>query len=154
MENGNNLPVLTWERPETAEYPKIWYTFKARDLNSDDLVEYRIQDLPLERVGDLYEHLNATFIPDEPATQAFGYQNDPHIQDDYKRLWEPLVEQRTVLVCFKEGSDEIVGTNVVYIVTAKDNFFKDSRKEVSFLLMFAHISDEFYKIINKFCVFR
>lgn len=54
--------LLQWKRPETIEYPKIWYTFKARDLNNDNLVEYRIQDLALDRVDDLYEHLIKNFI--------------------------------------------------------------------------------------------
>lgn len=131
MANSKNPPVLEWKRPKTSKYPKIWYTFKARDIDSDNLVEYRIQDLPWDRVDDYYQHLFETFIPDEPLGQAFGYPNDPHVYDDYKQFWAPIIEQRIALVCFKEGSDEIIGTNLIFVSTQQDNYFEEIRKFVS-----------------------
>lgn len=131
MANIENLPVLKWKRPVSDEYPKVWHTFKARDIGSDNIVEYRIQDLPLNRIDDLFEHLLATFIPDEPIGQALGYENDPNVFEDYKKLWTPAIAQRMALVCFKEGTDEIVGTNVLFISSKDDNYFTNIRKAVS-----------------------
>lgn len=64
--------VLKWKRPETLEYPKVWHTFKARDLDSDELVEYRIQDLPLERIDDVLDFMLKNYIVDEPIGQVLG----------------------------------------------------------------------------------
>lgn len=64
--------ALIWKRPDTIEYPKVWHTFKARDLDSDKLVEYRIQDLPLDRVDDAYAHMVANYNQDEPIAQVLG----------------------------------------------------------------------------------
>lgn len=61
---------LKWTRPDSIEYPRIWHTFMARDLNSDSLVEYRIEDLPVSRVQDAYDHLLAHYIKDEPIGQV------------------------------------------------------------------------------------
>lgn len=63
---------LKWKRPVTTEFPKVWHTFKARDLDSDKLVEYRIQDLPLERAEEAFEHMFANYIKDEPIGQVLG----------------------------------------------------------------------------------
>lgn len=63
---------LNWKRPETVEYPKIWHTFKARDLESDELVEYRIQDLPLDKMDEAFEHMQSNYIQDEPIGQVLG----------------------------------------------------------------------------------
>lgn len=131
MANNENSPSFQWKRPESADYPKVWHTFKARDLNSDNLVEYRIQDLPLNRVDDLYKHLLMFFVPDEPTGLALGYQEDPYSTDDWTRLWQSIVAERTPIVCFKEGSNEIIGANVVYIKSKGDNFLENMMKEVS-----------------------
>lgn len=63
---------LKWNRPNTVEYPKVWHTFKAKDLDSDEMVKYRIQDLPFDRADDVFEHMIANYIQDEPIGQVLG----------------------------------------------------------------------------------
>lgn len=63
---------LKWKRPERLAFPRVWHTFKAKDLDSDNLVEYKIQDLPLERADEAYEHMFANFVQDEPIGQVLG----------------------------------------------------------------------------------
>lgn len=64
--------VLEWKRPQTLEYPKVWHTFRARDLNSDELVEYCIQDLPESRLADVLDHMCKNYVQDEPIGQSLG----------------------------------------------------------------------------------
>lgn len=64
--------TFIWERPKTVEFPKIWHTFKARDLDSDELIKYRIQDLPLDRMEEAFEHMRANYNQDEPIAQVLG----------------------------------------------------------------------------------
>lgn len=35
--------------------------------------------------------------------------NDSDAIKDYKRMWKSAIHQKCVLVCFKSGSDEIIG---------------------------------------------
>lgn len=61
-----------WKRPDITEYPKVWHTFKARDIDSDNLIEYRIQDLPKSRADEAFKHMWSNYIQDEPIGQALG----------------------------------------------------------------------------------
>lgn len=133
MTKTNELPVLKWKRPDSVEYPRVWYTFKARDIDSDNLVSYRIQDLPIDRVDDYYRHLHVNYIPDESLARILDYASDPFVYEDYERCWAPIIAQRTALVCFKDGSDEIIGTNLVFINTKVDTYYDDTRKGVSYI---------------------
>lgn len=67
----NNIG-LKWKRPENSEYPKIWLTFKAKDVDSEKLVEYRIQDLPESRFDEAVQFMTTNFCKDEPLNEALG----------------------------------------------------------------------------------
>lgn len=64
--------ILKWKRPDTIEYPKVWHRFQARDLNGDNLVEYRIEDLVHEKVEDAFKHMRDFYFKDEPVSAALG----------------------------------------------------------------------------------
>lgn len=130
MANSQNSATFQWKRPDSGEFPKIWHTFKARDIDNDNLVEYRIQDLPLDRVDDYYEHLITHLLAEEPVNQALGCADDPYVRHDYKRCWAPSIDQRMALVCLKEGSDEIIGAHLVFISTKGDKHYYDFPKGV------------------------
>lgn len=95
------------------------------------IISLNIQDLPLDRADDLYKHLLAFFVPDEPTGLAFGSQDDPYSTEDWMLIWKVNVAQRTPIVCFKEGSDDIVGANMVYINAKSDNTREEMMKLVS-----------------------
>lgn len=109
-----------WRRPENLKFPSVWYRFKAKDLNSDNLVEYRIQDLPIDRFDDAINHMISDFIPDEPMCETRDLANDIDSVKSFEALWRELLEQHITLVCFREGSDEIVGLNMVGIVMKEE----------------------------------
>lgn len=54
------------------KYPRIWRIFEARDLDSDKITEYRIQDIPESRYEDVLNHLEASYLKYEPVAQALG----------------------------------------------------------------------------------
>lgn len=66
---------LKWKRSDSIEYPKVWHTFSARDLDSDDLVEYRIEDITKSNANEVLKHLKANYLPDEVLIQALGKTN-------------------------------------------------------------------------------
>lgn len=69
---AENIIQLKWKRPESLEYPKIWHRFMARDLKSDKLVEYRIEDLTESRAEEAMKHMKEFYLADEPVSQALG----------------------------------------------------------------------------------
>lgn len=52
-----------------------------------------------------------------------GSDDKQHIAD-YTIGWRSVLAQKTVLVCFKAGSDEIVGVNFNFVNSVEDDFFK------------------------------
>lgn len=68
---GDNI-VLKWTRPKTSEYPRIWHTFVAKDIDSDTLVEYCIQDMPESRFDEAVQLMTINFCRDEPLNEALG----------------------------------------------------------------------------------
>lgn len=126
---------LLWKRSDSTEYPKVWCTFKARDVDSDKLVEYRIQDLPQSRAEDVFNHMWTNYIQDEPIGQALGGGTDPVHFEDYKLTWVEMVKQRTPLVCFKAGSDDIIGVNMIFVMSKDDHFMEKCYKHVNILLL-------------------
>lgn len=52
-----------------------------------------------------------------------GSVNEQHIAD-YSLGWRSILPQKTVLVCFKADSDEIVGVNFNFVNSEEADFFK------------------------------
>lgn len=63
---------LAWKRPKSSEFPKVWHTFKAKDIGSDELVEYRVQDLPESRFEDALDFMVPILSKSEPLCEAYG----------------------------------------------------------------------------------
>lgn len=72
MSMAEEIIPMKWKRPDSVEYPKVWQRFTARDLNSDKLVEYRIEDLVESKAEEAYKHMRENFLFDQPISQAMG----------------------------------------------------------------------------------
>lgn len=59
-----------WKRNTDSDYPRVWVKFMAKDLNSDDLVEYRVEDLTEDRFDDAVDHMLTYFVKDEPICKS------------------------------------------------------------------------------------
>lgn len=142
--------IPAWIRPlDVVPYPNVWLEFEAKESKfSGKLVKYRIQDLPENRFHDAVQHMNEYYLVDEPLSKSIGKQRmwykfdlvelietilfsltpDGHLDEnyiaDYARLWRGAIAQKTTLVCFRDGYDEIVGLNVLLFNTKNDTFTK------------------------------
>ncbi|XP_055526396.1 uncharacterized protein LOC129719062 [Wyeomyia smithii] len=117
----------SWTRPADVSHPRVWLSFEARDQNGQQLVRYRVQDLPVDRVDDAIEHMKTYFLRHEPMCSSVGLYKDPVALEEFTRMWQNIAKQRVAIVCFREGSNEIVGLNMLTVV---------SRSEASKLLKF------------------
>lgn len=107
-------------RPTNIPYPNVWLTFEAPGENGD-LVQYRIQDLPEDRFEDGIQHMLTNFMLDEPVSHARNMASDEQSVIDHTNLWRHVIfDEKMSLVCFREGSDEIIGMNVLYIDKKSD----------------------------------
>ena len=63
---------MPWQRPENVPFPSIWHRFQAKDTESDEIVNYVVQDLPEDRFEDAVNHMLKYFVHDEPLCKAKG----------------------------------------------------------------------------------
>lgn len=60
-----------------------------------------------------------------------GGSKDLQHYKDYLFAWKSIAEQKMVLVCYKEGSDEIIGANFTYVTHKDDHFVEHFSAGVS-----------------------
>lgn len=107
-------------------FPHIYSKFTRPDKNNVDLVEYWIQDLPENRFEDAVEFLNKHMHYDEPMYDCKKLCEDINALEIVNGMYQEYLSHKVSLVCFKENSDEIIGFNILKIMT-KDEHFKEPK---------------------------
>uniref|UniRef100_A0A182PHW7 N-acetyltransferase domain-containing protein n=1 Tax=Anopheles epiroticus TaxID=199890 RepID=A0A182PHW7_9DIPT len=113
---------MPWKRPETVPYPNVWWTFEAPDPDREDgaLVTYRVEDLTEDRFEDAIKLYTEHFLDDEPMC-AFGrIRHNPLSYEEIVQFWHYILNEKITIVCYKEGSKEIVGANLLSVKMASD----------------------------------
>lgn len=113
MSNLNNLF-------DKIPNPNVWLRFKARDTDSDQLVDYRVQTITEKDFERVYDFMKSFFFIDEPLNASVDFIKDLDAHDEIKIIWQAVLSQRLSLVCYKEGSDEVVGCNFLCVKRKSD----------------------------------
>lgn len=112
---------MPFVRPESLAIPTTYYTFKAKLRNSDEVIEFRVQDLPEDRFEEALEMLRTHFIPDESMCSGRGVHNDPKSIKILCDVWTEVFKQRLSIACFRnDGCDDLVGVNVFTVFDKND----------------------------------
>ena len=132
------------KRPDKSVFPQVYHTFKAKDLNSDNIAEYRVQDLPEEYYEQTVDFMVKYFLPDEPISASRDLSNKPCAIKAFRELWHKTLKQKLSIGCFKnDGTNEFVGANMLLIYSKDDP--EDKSEEVNLnnlttqLLLFVEI---------------
>lgn len=112
-DNSENMSY--WERPNNIPYPNVWLRFKAKDLDSDNLVQYRIQDVTEQDFDAVYENMKAFFFHDEPLNFGCRLVDDVLAHKEIYDDWKQVIKQKLSLVCYKEDTNEVVGCSLLRI---------------------------------------
>lgn len=108
-----------FQRPESAKYPQIYYTFNAKDKNSDVVVSYRVQDLPEECFEKAVDLMVNHFLAEETFCACRKLMESEKAVEEFRGLWMNCFREKLSLVCFKDGCDEIISVNAL-MVSIKD----------------------------------
>ena len=124
------LPQLKWKRPSSVAVPNVWLRFRGKDLDSNELVEYRIEDLSEDRIEEAINFMTDYYLAHEPHGKARDVlRTDPGYVRSWQDIWRVQLAQRMTLICCKEGSDEIIGANVLYILTREDDLLEQAESQ-------------------------
>ena len=105
-----------WQRPSELFFPVKYYKFVTRDKDSDKLVEYCIEDIPESRYEEACRFMLKHFVPHEPKLVARNGQSDPLVLEDYYNKYMNGIKQKVSVACFKRGSDDFVGVNILEVL--------------------------------------
>ncbi|XP_050087348.1 uncharacterized protein LOC126572239 [Anopheles aquasalis] len=113
---------MPWERPASVPYPNVWWTFEAPDPDREDgaLATYRVEDLTEDRFEDVKQLYTEHFLDDEPLCAQSGIRQDAEAYEEIMMFWGHTLTQRLTIVCYKEGSKELAGANILTISSADD----------------------------------
>jgi hypothetical protein len=114
----------TWQRPRDLKFPVEYYKFVTKDRDSENLVEYRVEDIPESRYEEACRFMVKHFVPYEPKLVARNGQNDPVLCEDYYNKYMHGIKQKVSVACFREGSDEFVGVNILEVLGRNDPYFR------------------------------
>ncbi|XP_058116749.1 uncharacterized protein LOC131288503 [Anopheles ziemanni] len=124
---------MSWERPTSVPYPNVWWTFEAPDPDRDDggLATYRVEDLTEDRFEDAIKLYTENFLDDEPLCQYGKIRHCPVAYEEIVGFWNYCLNERITVACYKEGSKELVGANLLSVnqVNRKVDFSKFIRSE-------------------------
>jgi hypothetical protein len=114
--------MATFRRPASLEFPTTYYTFKAKDKGSDEVIEYRVQDVPEDRYDEAVDMLVNHFMPDEVLNICRGLWKSPDGVREHREVWIKMIKRKLSIACFKnDDSDELVGVNIL-VVSSKNDF--------------------------------
>ncbi|ETN60876.1 retinol-binding protein [Anopheles darlingi] len=113
---------MPWERPASVPYPNVWWTFEAPDPDREDsgLATYRVEDLTEDRFDDVMKLYTEHFLDDEPLCAHSGIRQDAEAYEETRTFWKHAFTERLTVVCYKEGSKELVGANILAMSLAND----------------------------------
>ncbi|GAB0087130.1 uncharacterized protein DMENIID0001_014070 [Sergentomyia squamirostris] len=143
-----------WKRPESVPFPSVWRRFKAKDAETGEMVNYRVEDLPEDRYEEAVELLVEHFLKDEPMCKAGGAANDPQSIAGFSNAWKAILQDKISLVCFKENSNEIVGVNVLKICSkdVEDGIPEDAGKACTDMLRAMDFATRSGDLFNRYQV--
>jgi GNAT superfamily N-acetyltransferase len=111
---------LSWKRPPSVNFPQVWSRFNTNVDVDGSLVEYRIQDLPEDRFHEAIYFMQRHHMESE-VFKAKRIRDDPVSFHEITEKWRDCMRQRVTLVCLSEHSDQIIGINVLGIVTQNES---------------------------------
>jgi uncharacterized protein (DUF2344 family) len=91
--------------------------FSALNIDKIDKVSYQIEDLQEDRYDEVIVIMKDKHLVDEPMYSSKGVREDPQSLNEMIENWRNMLKQNISLVCFEEGSNEIVAVNILGVVT-------------------------------------
>lgn len=110
-------------RPASLDFPLTFHTFNAKDSESDEIVEYRIQDLLEEDFARAVDLMISDFVPEETLCHCRGVLSDAAGLQELREFWENELKTKISVACYKnvDGSADLVGLNVLSVVSKNND---------------------------------
>lgn len=129
-------------RPQSLKYPQVYGNFRTKNKNGDKLTDYLIQDLPEEYFDVALDLLVKEHLRDELLHESRGVlKNSDAVKEAYND-WRKKLKNRLSIACFTCEGTDLVGVNVLGVVSKDDDDIDDV--SLSFILLFFYVRTFLY----------
>ena len=118
--------MTSFKRPSNLPFPTIYHKFLAKDKDSDNFVEYRIQDLLEEDYENGIDMMISEYCPEESFNKCRGVSSNTEAVKEKRNIWRKHIHKRLSVGCYKsDESNELVGVCVfsVHVKNASESPF-------------------------------
>lgn len=113
--------MYEFKRPANLSFPSVYRKFRARDSRSEEIIEYRIQDLPEERYEEAVDFMVKYFLSDETFCSSRSIHKKTGGVEAFRRFWKKSLREKISIGCFRDdGSEELVGANIFLVHSRND----------------------------------
>ena len=111
----------SFTRPSDLSFPLIYHKFKAKDKDSDEIIEYQIQDLLEEDYEKAVELMTTDYAPEESFSRCRGIPEDPDAIAEGEKIWHLCLQTKISVGCYKsDESGELIGANILLVYDKND----------------------------------
>lgn len=107
--------VEKYERAKDSLYPQVYHTFMAKGRESDELVEYCVQDLTDDHAKKAVEMILTFLTPEETFQRAVKMAENDLAKGILESFYIKTIKERVSLGCFELKTNEMVGLNAMTI---------------------------------------
>lgn len=115
-----NITMAGVARPYIMNNATVYHTFRARDLHSNEFIEYRVQDFPKNRYEEGIQYMVQNFFEHEVMGKTRKIKSDRKAVEGISSFWREMLPKGFSIVCFKEDSDDIIAMNILDVRTIHD----------------------------------
>lgn len=106
--------TMSFTRAEGAIYPRVYKNFKIGDE------EFSIADLSVNHEDEALELLVEFVVPEENFCKAIQLHKNENAMKIVCENYKKLFQKKMSLACFKKDSGELVGLNILNVVSKDD----------------------------------
>lgn len=107
-------------KPYIMNNATVYHTFRARDLHSNEFIEYRVQDFPKSRYEEGIQYMVQNFFEHEVMGMTRKIKSDRKAVEGISGFWREMLPKGFSIACFKENSDDIIAMNVLDVSSIDD----------------------------------
>jgi hypothetical protein len=105
---------MEFERAEGAVYPQIYKTFESKGE------EFIITDLTVDHEEEALELLLNFVVPEENFCKSIKLHKNENAMKIIRESYKKHFKKQMSLACFKKVSGELVGLNILNVVSKND----------------------------------
>lgn len=89
-------------RPQNLKFPQVFHKFSVKGRDSNEIEEYRIQDLPEDLYETALELYAKDYLPDEILSTSRDILNNKIAFDEFMSFWRGALKEQLTLACFRD----------------------------------------------------